>query len=315
MRPPRKRCSKLRDGRGDGAHRRGICSALRTPMTSARGCRRRRIYGRNAVCATPAGRCGPSYPSRISAIRRLADKSPVEDLGRVRIVASSRTIEGGEVRRKVLALLCLLLSRSRFASTREEVVESLWPDLAPSAALNSLNQTVYFGVFEPGAVDDTASLGYGSGQDGRDSLVDPTDDGRSRRCLEIIRSTPGQAAPEAALALANEYRGRFALDFAYEEWSGPYRDSLHAGYLRVMEHAIRTDLDVGISGAGPTSPSGPSRWIRTLRRFRLPSFGCIGFREPTQLLQSSTDTTPRRCGTWASNRPRSTTSDADVRGG
>ena len=31
----------------------------------------------------------------------------------------------------------------------------------------------------------------------------------------------------------------------YEEWSAPYRDSLHAAYLRVMEHAIRIDLDTG----------------------------------------------------------------------
>ena len=120
--------------------------------------------------------------------RRLADRVLVEDLGRVRIVAGSRTIEGGEVRRKVLALLCLLLSRPRFASTREEVVESLWPDLDPSAALNSLNQTVYFlrRVFEPEYEEDM-SPGY-VGQDGETIWLDPElVDGRSRRCLEIIR--------------------------------------------------------------------------------------------------------------------------------
>lgn len=183
--------------------------------------------------------------------RRLAERVMVEDLGRVRIMVGSRGVEGGEIRRKVLALLCLLLSKSRFASTREEVVDSLWPDLDPSAALNSLNQTVYFlrRVFEP-AYDEETSPGY-VGQDGETIWLDAElIDGRSRRCLEIIRATPGQPTPEAALALAQEYRGRFALDFRYEDWSSAYRDALHAGYLRVMEHAIRMDIDTGHFGRG-----------------------------------------------------------------
>ncbi|TME10563.1 MAG: hypothetical protein E6I65_08445, partial [Chloroflexi bacterium] len=76
--------------------------------------------------------------------RRLANRVLVEDLGRVRITVGTRTIEGGDIRRKVLALLCLLLSKANFASTRDEVIESLWPDSDPDSALNSLNQTVYF---------------------------------------------------------------------------------------------------------------------------------------------------------------------------
>jgi DNA-binding SARP family transcriptional activator len=45
--------------------------------------------------------------------------------------------------------------------------------------------------------------------------------------------------------LAQEYLGRFALDFAYEEWAGPFRDSLHAAYLRVIERSVRLDVDSG----------------------------------------------------------------------
>lgn len=178
--------------------------------------------------------------------RRLADRVIVEDLGRVHIVAGSRSVEGSEIRRKVLALLCLLLSRPRFASTREEVVDNLWPDLDPQAALNSLNQTVYFlrRVFEPTYQEDL-SPGY-VGQDGETIWLDPElVDGRSRRCLELIRSMPGQPSPEGAVTLAQEYRGKFALDFAYEDWASQYRDALHVGYLRLMEHAIRMDLDSG----------------------------------------------------------------------
>jgi DNA-binding SARP family transcriptional activator len=170
----------------------------------------------------------------------------IEDLGRVRIVSGDRVVEGGEVRRKVLALLCLLVTRSRFTSTREEVIDSLWPDNDPQSALNSLNQTVYFlrRVFEPDYSDDT-SPGY-VGQDGETIWLDPDlVDSRSRRCLEIIRSMPGDPNPERAVVLATEYTGRFALDFAYEDWAGAYRDGLHAAYLRVIERAIRIDLDGG----------------------------------------------------------------------
>jgi LuxR family maltose regulon positive regulatory protein len=178
--------------------------------------------------------------------RRLAERVQVDDLGRVRIQLGSRLVEGADVRRKVLALLCLLLSKPGFALTREEVLDSLWPDHDPSSALNSLNQTVYFlrRVFEPSFADET-SPGY-VGQDGETIWLDSElIDSRSRRCLEIIRSMPGDPTPAGAVALASEYSGRFALDFAYEEWSGPFRDALHASYLRVVEQAVMKDLDSG----------------------------------------------------------------------
>jgi DNA-binding SARP family transcriptional activator len=178
--------------------------------------------------------------------RRLATHVRIEDLGRVRIVKGDTSTEGPEVRRKVLALLCLLLTRPRFVLTRDEVLDSLWPDHDPASALNSLNQTVYFlrRVFEPNYSEDL-SPGY-VGQDGETIWLD-TDlvDCSSRRCLEIIRSMPGEPTAEGALKLATEYRGRFALDFAYEEWAVPFRDALHAAYLRVMEHAIRLDIAAG----------------------------------------------------------------------
>jgi DNA-binding SARP family transcriptional activator len=176
----------------------------------------------------------------------LADKVYVEDLGRVHIFVGARVLDGTDVRRKVLALLCLLLSRPRFASTRDEVVDSLWPDHDPESALNSLNQTAYFlrRVFEPHYREET-SPGY-LGQDAETIWLDPgLVDCQSRRCLEIARAMPGEPTPEGSVALAKEYRARYALDFAYEDWATAYRDYLHASYLRVMEQAIRMDLDAG----------------------------------------------------------------------
>ena len=196
-----------------------------------------------------SGRTFPGMESRglsHALARRLAPRVFVDDLGKIRIHAGDRQIEGSEVRRKSLALLCLLLSKPRFASTREEVVDALWPDHDPASAINSLNQTVYFlrRTFEPDFVDDL-SPGYVR-QDGETIWLDQELVGcRSRACLEIIRGTRAVPTPEEALSLSTEYRGQFALDFSYEDWAAPYRDALHAGYLRVIELAIRTDLDTG----------------------------------------------------------------------
>ena len=88
--------------------------------------------------------------------RRLADKVFVEDQNRVTIHVGERQISGSAVRRKVLALLCFLLTKPDMASTRDQVLEALWPDLDPLDGVNSLNQTVYFlrRVLEEEYVDD-----------------------------------------------------------------------------------------------------------------------------------------------------------------
>ncbi|MDA1062330.1 MAG: bacterial transcriptional activator domain-containing protein [Chloroflexi bacterium] len=46
-------------------------------------------------------------------------------------------------------------------------------------------------------------------------------------------------------ALSDRYQGRFALDFAYEDWAAQYRDSLHASYLQTIEAAIGQDMANG----------------------------------------------------------------------
>ena len=93
--------------------------------------------------------------------RQLADRAVVEDQSRVSIVVGNRVVQGSTIRRKVLALLCFLLTRPDFSSTRDQVLDALWPELDPPDALNSLNQTVYFlrRVLEEHYVEDL-SPGY-----------------------------------------------------------------------------------------------------------------------------------------------------------
>jgi DNA-binding SARP family transcriptional activator len=173
--------------------------------------------------------------------RRLAVPVDVLDLGRVRVSIGARIVDGSSVRRKVLALLCFLLTKPSFSASREDVTESLWPDLDPNDALNSLNQTVYFlrRVFEP-AFREGLSPGY-LHQDGETIWLD-TDlvSSTSARCRALIDDGEADPSITDAASLLAIYEAPFALDFAYEEWASRYRDPLHASVLRVAEHAIRS---------------------------------------------------------------------------
>jgi len=178
--------------------------------------------------------------------RRIAPKVRIEDLGRVSMSVGERPIEGSDVRRKVLALLCFLVSRPRMSAARDEVMDALWPEIDPADALNSLNQTVYFlrRIFEPDYKDDL-SPGYLH----HDSDVMWLDPGlvwaRSQACLELMRGAAQGPQPKDVEELSRDYVAPFALDFTYEEWATDYRASLHAAYLQIVETAVAADTASG----------------------------------------------------------------------
>jgi DNA-binding SARP family transcriptional activator len=175
--------------------------------------------------------------------RLRAPKVFVEDLGRVGIRCGERFTVGGAIRRKVLGLLCLVISQQGMSTTREYVMDALWPDLDPTAALNSLNQTIYFlrRVIEPKYDDDT-SPGYVH-HDGELIWLDAElVDSRSNQCRSLIRRLSTAASVAEVDALTEMYTGRFALDFEYEEWAAPYREWLHGAFLEIVERSITEDL-------------------------------------------------------------------------
>jgi len=178
--------------------------------------------------------------------RRLAPTAHVDDLGRVVLRIGEREVDGSGMRRKVLLLICFLLTKPGFASTRDQVLEALWPELDPSVAVNSLNQTVYFlrRVFDPLYKDDESpSYVY---HDGEVIRLDPTlVTSQSSMCLRLIDDARLGLDPTAVDRLSRAYIGQFAMDFAYEEWSASYRQTLHAAYLDVVEQAIRADSSTG----------------------------------------------------------------------
>jgi DNA-binding SARP family transcriptional activator len=178
--------------------------------------------------------------------RRLSSPVFVHDLGRIRISVSGSELNGGVVRRKVLSLLCYLLTRPQRTATREEVMDALWPDMDPDAAGNSLNQTIYFlrRVFEPD-YDEETSPGY-LRQESDLVLLDPDlVVSTSAQCAALITNIEKNPDPDLIAALSSTYEGRFAVDFAYEEWATDFREWLHVAYLQVMERAITRDVAAG----------------------------------------------------------------------
>ena len=143
-------------------------------------------------------------------------------------------------------MLCFLLTRPKFSATRDEVVDALWPEMAPEVAVNSLNQTVYFlrRVFEPNYKED-----YSAGYVHHDSDVLWLDPqlirSRSHECRILIDSLGPDPSPAEVDRLSEAYVARFALDFSYEEWSVPYRDALHVAYLNVVGGAVGRDMKSG----------------------------------------------------------------------
>jgi DNA-binding SARP family transcriptional activator len=178
--------------------------------------------------------------------RRLAPHVVVNDLGRVSITVGGVEKAGQEVRRKVLALLCYLLTRPRFSATREEVMDAMWPDMDPTSAINSLNQSVYFlrRVFEPDYTEES-SAGYVR-QDS-DLLWLDTDliESQSGRCAKLVAEHERSHSVSTVVELSQAYQERFALDFMYEEWAADFRDWLHVSCLRVIEAQVLGFLDAG----------------------------------------------------------------------
>ena len=178
--------------------------------------------------------------------RKLATPAVIEDLGCVNIRVGTRTVHGTDIRKKVLSLLTYLLTRPQFAASREQVIEALWPDMAPDQGANSLNQTAYFlrRVFEPGG-DDETTAGY-LGSRGDLMWLDPElVTSQSAECLKLIAKARRSPSPDVISQLAEMYTGRFAIDFLYDDWATSFRETLHSSYLDRIERALELDVKAG----------------------------------------------------------------------
>jgi len=176
--------------------------------------------------------------------RRTAPVLAIHDLGPGWFAVGERTVQLGSIRRRASSLLALLLTRPRTTTTREQILDMLWPDLDPEAAVNSLNQTVYFlrREIEPD-YDDDASFNYVRSEG---ELL--------RLDQELVTSDSARFADAASAAFKGRvididravvairmYAGRFLPEFEYDDWAAAWRDRLHSSFLHLV-HGAQVEL-------------------------------------------------------------------------
>ncbi len=177
-------------------------------------------------------------PIAAEITHRLAPRVLIHDLGPVTVQIGVEN-HVRTLRRKVMGLLCFVASRPGMAATRDEALDAIWPDLGPDTAVNSLHQTIYYlrRVFEPTYREGT-SAGYVEFDGDVLSLHPALVDSQSRKCQRLVDVTCSDKE-DALDQLVATYRGRYALDFTYEDWATSYRENLHASVLASVESGIR----------------------------------------------------------------------------
>ncbi|HWQ15617.1 MAG TPA: BTAD domain-containing putative transcriptional regulator, partial [Roseiflexaceae bacterium] len=164
----------------------------------------------------------------------------IELLGGFRIRIGDEVI-AAEIwrRRKVRSLIKLLALAHGYRLHREQLMDLLWPDADPQAALNSLHQALYLArrILEPGG---SARGRYLLLQHESVTLAPPelvwVDVTAFEAAAAQARQRQDPAAYRAALAL---YSGELLPEDRYEEWASARREALHQEYLALLRELTR----------------------------------------------------------------------------
>ncbi|HLW02398.1 MAG TPA: tetratricopeptide repeat protein [Ktedonobacterales bacterium] len=138
--------------------------------------------------------------------------------------------------RKAKSLVKLLALAPGHRLHREHIIDLLWPELEPAAALNNLHRVVHTirQVLEP-ARGPTQPSAYLRLQDDVFALVSPSslwiDVERFETGQRVARGAQDPAVYQAVLAL---YTGDLLPEDRYEEWASSKRDQLRQGYLALL---------------------------------------------------------------------------------
>lgn len=173
-------------------------------------------------------------------LRRTSPALQIHDLGSGTLSIGERTTALGRIRRKSASLLLYLVASPRQTSTRERVLDDLWPDLSPDAAANSLNQTLYFLRRD---VDPWYEVGTSVEYvryEGETLTLDEglvvADSVRFHRDAVLLSKDPAPDA-ERILAAIDRYSGSFAPEFEYEDWAQDWRQQLATAFLHLVDRA------------------------------------------------------------------------------
>ncbi len=205
----------------------------------------------------------PRSPRQIAlaAPDRSRAVAPAELTARPRAMVEARLLGSFELRvdglgvttwtgQRGVSVLRYLLSRRRHACPRDELLAEFWPDVAPPAARNRL-QVAVSGVRR--ALLEVTNLYVIEYADGgyrlNPELQVETDVGRFEAALSKARSAERSGDASVALAAYQEaigyYRGDFASDAPYEQWTLLPRESLRITYIDALDRLSGIQLGSG----------------------------------------------------------------------
>jgi DNA-binding SARP family transcriptional activator len=159
-------------------------------------------------------------------------------------------------RKRIRSLLALLVAYDGSTLSRDVVLETLWPDSTPGAAVNNLNQAVFQlrRVIDPQYRDrDSANYVISTVdvvQLNRDLVY--TDLREFRRLARVREAAKGSEARAAARRMVDLVQGEFLPELRYEDWAGRVQTAVHSEIREVLlEVASQPEYpaDLGVRAA------------------------------------------------------------------
>ncbi len=148
------------------------------------------------------------------------------------------------------SVLRYLLSRRRHTCSRDELLEAFWPGVAPDAARNRLQVAVSGLRRALREVTNLHVIEYAEGgyRINPEIRVD-VDVERFEKTLSTARRAEQSGDLDRALIAYREalelYRGDFASDAPYEQWTLLPRETLRLTYIDALDRVSRIQLSVG----------------------------------------------------------------------
>jgi LuxR family transcriptional regulator, maltose regulon positive regulatory protein len=188
--------------------------------------------------------------ARRALIQRTAPRILVRSFGALAVHRDSWDGPMSPIgRKRIRLLLGLLVANFDAALTRDQVVDSLWPDADPASAVNSLNQAVFQlrRIIDPGYKEGESPQYVISNVDTvqlNPELVS-TDLAAIRRLRQELMS-PAASAPrvDSASALVSLIKGEFLSELKYEDWVSRAQMSIHSEVRSALLPIARGDMGI-----------------------------------------------------------------------
>jgi DNA-binding SARP family transcriptional activator/tetratricopeptide (TPR) repeat protein len=169
----------------------------------------------------------------------------VEALGTFRVLVGGRPItDAAWPSRRSAELVQLLALSDRHRLTREQVIEALWPHLAPDAGAANLRKAAHHARQALGH-EDAVVLSGGRVELFPGRAVETDVERFEQRAEAALRASDNAASAEAV----EGYGGSLLPDSLYEEWTQVPRDRLRSLYAALLRQAERWERLVEVEPA------------------------------------------------------------------